>query len=238
MRPYVAICVPSGGHPHWKFRDNIEDMRFHCLKHGIDTLRLMRRGALVEHNRNLLVNEVLENQPEITHLMFVDDDMTYPPDTIQLLLRADKDICVAQGFHKREPFTPLTCVLSPDGKLVPVHLNPITEGRVLQVNSCGGGTMLVKRRVFENVQFPWFLVQYEKIENVPEELREIVKGTMMRGHILIGEDVWFFSQAQAAGFSVYCHFGIVVGHINSDYEVTYKDFERYERDKGDHSNEG
>jgi hypothetical protein len=237
MKPYVAICIPSGGHPHWKFRDNIEDMRFYSLKHGIDTLRRMQKGALVEHNRNLLVNEVLEVHKEVTHILFVDDDMTYPPDTIQKLLRADKDICVAQGFHKQEPYTPMTCVLSPENTLVPVHLNPITEGRVLRVNSCGGGTMLIKRHVFEQVKFPWFLISYLKLSEIPQEVVDMVKGTAMQGHILVGEDVSFLAKAQGAGFDLFCDFSIIVGHVNPDYEVTYRDYERYanERNKGDNS---
>lgn len=238
MRPYVAICIPSGGHPHWKFRDNIEDMRFYSLKAGIDTLRMMKKGALVEHNRNLLVNDVLNTFPDVTHLLFVDDDMTYPPDTIQRLLLAGKDVCICQGFHKFEPYTPLATVVSPDGTLVPVHLNPETEGKILPVSSGGGGTMLVRREVFEKVPFPWFQVQYERIENVPPSLKKILEGTCIRGHILIGEDVWFFSQVSAAGYRIYCHFGLAIGHINPDYEVTYRDYERYANERNQSNDTG
>lgn len=234
----VAICIPSGGHPHWKFWDSIERMRFYSLKHGIDTDRKFKKSALVQHNRNLLIDEVLRLHKDATHILFVDDDMVYPEDTIQKLLRAGKDICICQGFHKFEPYTPLTTVLSPDGVLVPVHLNPESDGRILPVSSGGGGTMLIRKEVFEKVPFPWFQVQYEKFENVPEQLRPLVKETCIRDHILIGEDVWFFAQAQAAGYTVYCHFGLAIGHINPDYEVTYKDYEAFnERNKGNNQNE-
>jgi hypothetical protein len=238
MKPYVAICKPCGGHPHWAFQEALEKAMFDALRHGIDIITVMKQGAIVEHNRNLCVNEVLERHPEVTHLFFVDDDMTFPPAIIRELVRAGKDIVTAQAYTKIYPFCPVTCVMDPEGRLVPVHLNPIgNPGRGERVSTTGAACLMIRRHVFEKVPFPWFLVQYDRTDRLPPAVRELQKGTEIRGHVLIGEDCWFCAQAQEAGFAIYCHFGLVVGHIDQGRVIDFRDYEKAQADERNKGND-
>ncbi len=80
--------------------------------------------------------EALQN-PEITHLWFVEDDMIIPPNTLQTMLKKDKAVVTAD---------------------YPVNENG--RGAVFSVGKqvifCGTGCLLVKREVFDELTAPYF----------------------------------------------------------------------------------
>ena len=57
-------------------------------------------NADVEHARNLLVSNFYFNQPNATHILFIDDDMGFEPDLIERMLDLDEDV-IGAICHKR-----------------------------------------------------------------------------------------------------------------------------------------
>ena len=84
----------------------------------------------------------------------------------------------------------------------PSAILPATREDLLEVDGCGGGCLLIHRRVFEAMEPPYF---------------QCNPGTF------IGEDFYFCRKAQAAGFKVYVDPGIICGHKQKDI-IGYRHF--------------
>ena len=168
-----------------------------------------QRNAIVQH---FLATRFTINGSEtgFTHLFMVDADMTYPRESLQRLVELDKDI--ASGFAcMREPIpdenienTPVfrhTCG-SPRGDndfTFNYHRQfPAEDVAPFGVVSTGG--VLIKRRVLEHMNAPWFdIVMWTKGAD----------GKTRR----VGEDVYFYSKARALGYEIWCDTSLVYGHV-------------------------
>lgn len=145
----------------------------------------MQRGCDVAHNRNKLV--ILAK--DYTHLLFIDSDMSFNPDTLERMLEHDKDILGLAANRRR---LPLESVVKPlDGDIT----KPIPT-TLFEAESCGTGIMLIKTEVFEHVPAPWFEFEYIGGER-------------------IGEDVSFCRKAKEAGYEIWVDPTIPVRHIGS-----------------------
>jgi hypothetical protein len=163
----------------------------------------------IARKRNVMIDAFLK-QPQMEWICFMDSDMVPAADTLVQLLAADQDIVSGLYFMRGEPYhsTAFVRTSRPD----PVtrkhdrkwlhHDTP--RDRLVQVDYAGAGCLLVRRRVLETIEAPWF--------EHPEPGG--------------GEDVYFCDKAIAAGFNIYVHTGVRPGHIgvatvNSDFVRRY-----------------
>lgn len=233
---FVAIGIPAAGQGKAKFWMRLEDLIFYSARRGINVVRRRRMGAVVSHNRNKIVADVLEKDPGASHILFIDDDMTFPPDLLERLLAHDKDMVVANAHRKYPPYVPVVSVDVGGGDYFhPIYVRP-EHGTLERVTSAGTGVCLIKTDVFRKVPFPWFQAEYLP----PDPGHEKDPGLIM-GHLFVSEDNRFFIQAQSCGFKLYCDFSLEIGHI-AEYEVTWRDHERAmedgKRNAGDHADAG
>jgi hypothetical protein len=222
----VIIAVPLYGNGNEQFWSCLEKMRYHTARKGIDTLRKTKKGCYIDHNRNLLVRDVrgIElNRP--SHILWLDADMTFAPDLLMRLLSADKDIVVANYYRKQAPHTPVVSAFKGEGELYTLHVRP-ERGELRPLDSAGTGVCLTRLAVFETVPFPWFKTEYVL---PPENLKG--EKDLIEGHVLIGDDTYFFLKAGAFGYTVYCDFSIEIGHVG---DKVY-DWRDYERNQGDNT---
>lgn len=142
--------------------------------------------------RNMLVEEFLKT--EATHLFFCDDDVILPDDVLERLLALDSDIAKAAMpfLCKQNGHTGIYIDLQK--KPNDFWEEPWPCGQ-FPINRCGTAALLVKRHVFEKVEYPWF--QY--FEN-----RE---GGMM------SEDVVFSDKAREAGCTMMADGDAHLGHL-------------------------
>src|SRR5271165_4020319 len=56
-------------------------------------------GAYIDEACNRLVDDTLLNIPDATHVLFVEQDMRLPTETLEALLSADKDVISATYFY-------------------------------------------------------------------------------------------------------------------------------------------
>jgi GT2 family glycosyltransferase len=172
----------------------------------IGAVRGMTCGARVPLARNLLVDSFLASP--LSWLWCVDTDMVFSPGTLDRLL--------AVADPRKRPIVSALCFMLIDGKPVAsmyrrapeemhsvVPFVPYTKwapGTLLQVKAVGAGCVLIHRSVLEKIQkehdgeLCWF--------------REIV-----RNHVDVGEDLSFCLRAEQAGFPIWCHSGVEVGHV-------------------------
>lgn len=141
--------------------------------------------------RNIAVSEL---PSDATHLFFVDNDVWLQRDAINLLLDVPCDIalgCYAQ-ITKAGRIAPHIAIFA-DGQ----WLHEPFDGVRADVQWGGTGCMLIRREVFEALEFPWF--------QWPIELRDgKVKET--------SDDVDFCRRATSAGFTIGAHGNVFCGH--------------------------
>lgn len=155
--------------------------------------------------------------PDATHLFWTESDMLLPDDAILKLLELDKDIASGVYFLREGWGQP--CLYKQVVKMrarrqaavqyshTPVTVFPLTAPFKLGDQRSSGvpgfGCVLIKRRVFEGLAFPWCNVQ---------------EGP--GGH---GSDMFFYKHACDAGFEVWVQPAVRCGQI--DYTVfTLEDY--------------
>ncbi len=152
---------------------------------GIVTDVLMRQGSDITSARTWIIQKALEDGA--THVLFVDHDMVFPPESLITLLAAKKDIIGVEYFKRKFPKEPTYKPLDNEEK-----------SELYQATYVGTGLMLVDLKIMEKMTKPWFLF-----------------GRDSNGQPIIGEDVWFCKTAQDCGFEVWIEPTLQIGHIGS-----------------------
>lgn len=119
-----------------------------------------------------------------THVLFVDHDMYFAPDTIQKLLDNNKDIVGADYNFRKLPAK---------STAFPLEAN---HPPLYKCHAIGTGLMLVKMDVFDKVPEPWFQFGRDK-----------------DGNMVMGEDVHFCQEAIKVGYDVWADATLDVKHL-------------------------
>lgn len=171
---------------------------------------------VAECARNTAVNAMLTEGHGVTHIMFVDCDTVPPDGALDKLLAADKDII--SGVYPiysadGRPTTMADC----DGGGHKVAAVSVEEGPFMElldwpptkwyedkitvakdpfeVTGVGGGCLLIKRKVLEGMEWPWFSTVYQPLG------------------IKMGHDFHFCVKARKADFEVWCDPTVVCEHF-------------------------
>lgn len=177
--PRIAICMPT--------RDLVaaESMMSAMKLYGhfctrfvatgqAEAMFLTDLGTLLPEMRNALARVAREQ--DATHILWLDSDMTFPPDTIERLLAHGEPIVGASYSQRKEPCKP---VAAKDG--VWVYTEDDSTG-LEEVDFVGMGVMLVETRVYDFIDEPWHMTAWSE-----------------KAGSIIGEDVYFCRKARAIG---------------------------------------
>jgi hypothetical protein len=148
--------------------------------------------------------------PQEDWIMLMGDDHGFPPELILKLLahmyQKDLDIIVPVCFKRDFPPTPVLYKYGDAPKdaaedfaydekeqraLFPIDLNDYPNGGLIEVDGAGSAGMVVRRRVVEAMEPPWFRLGV--------------------GHW--GEDLDFCRRAQELGFKIHADLDMSLGHI-------------------------
>jgi hypothetical protein len=170
---------------------------------GIKSRLMFSSGSLTEKNRQTIADVVMQNG-SFTHMMWLDSDMRFPPDTLERLLKHDKDMVCASYTERTNPFLPVTFPDFEDTRSRGFTL-PDTTG-LSPIDACGFGCVLVRTSVFEKLERPYFIVSWNP--NGPG--------------CHVGEDLFFFKKAKNAGVQLWQDHDLTkeLAHIGR-YEFDY-----------------
>jgi hypothetical protein len=144
--------------------------------------------------RNHLAEQALINK--CTHILMMDTDQIYPPDTVTKLIAHNLPIVGAKVHRRYAPFDPLLL----RGSLGKYHRIPDEEWEacdgLIEVDATGTGCTMFQSEVFRKLEFPWF---------------KIIPGRGKRKSV--GEDVYMFSKAKKAGYRIFVDTSIEIGHL-------------------------
>lgn len=173
---------------------------------GIDwTLETMVNESLISRARNTLTAKFLD-QPESTHLFFVDADIGWEPWHLLVLLNRDKDVIgglypmktmpikwVVNGFEGAEE--------GPDG--------------LQEVSKAGTGFLLMKKHVFEKLNVHPAVKQYKNDIGLDPKYDQYLKtyfDTAVRQNRYYSEDWTFCENWRDLGGKVYVDKRVLLRH--------------------------
>lgn len=182
----IAILIPARGQMEVATAFDLVAMCAYTIKttkHDIDLFT--SSGTLIFDQRNNLVKTALDIKAD--YLLFVDADMRFPKDTLQILMAHDKDIIGVNATTRSEPVKPTAknMHINEDNSIdwMPIYSNAKTG--IEMADGIGCGVMLIKRKVIEGMEEPYFY-----FEQLP-------------GNKILGEDIYFCVKAKDAGFDTW-----------------------------------
>lgn len=157
---------------------------FCCIKPGASNIARVRSN---------FIDEALAS--DMTHLLFLDDDMIVPLDLLDALCAWDKPI-VAANCCQKNPHALVYTAIGMDGKRVESKGKEGLE----QVKRVGTGVMLLDLHYIRYIPKPWFELRWAP------DLQSMT-----------GEDYFFCDKAAEEGIGVYIDHGVSnkIGHIGS-----------------------
>jgi len=192
----VMICMPRPSDKRI-VDETAEYIRNECK---ISWIGLSKGGVYAEapeYARNDMVAEARKG--DITHIMTLDADTVPPPDTILRLLTHDRDIiagvyplfvggkkCWSFSLENRKS-NPTRQDLFPYQKL---------SQRTFKVMALSGSTVLIKKEVFDHIEWPWY------------------KTVRSGSEVLMGHDFDFSNKAREAGYELWVDPTIQCRHYN------------------------
>lgn len=166
---------------------------FFLMHKPLDSIAMPNHDRSPAKGRNTIINVAIEQK--CTHVLFIDDDMAYPPDALNRLLEHDKDIVSGLYVSRAYPHQPVVFDLADEnGSACPMYL--IEKPRLVPIVAAGFGFLLVKTSVFDKLEKPY--VRLGELD--PEQWCD---------------DIGFFKRVREAGIQSYCDLTVMCGHIGT-----------------------
>lgn len=185
----VCIAVPSSDYVPSYFAMALAGLiQYQSPKTYVRLINQM--GSLIADNRLRLLSDA--RQLGATHILYIDADMTFPLNALELLLEHDLDIVCATAPRRTD-----NDGLMPIG--TPLHQDEVTSSkRLVEMAEVGMCMMLIKMSVFEKLPQPCFAYP-------------VINGQML------GEDFYFCHLARQSGFRIWCDMGLsfAMGHVGT-----------------------
>jgi len=185
---HIEVLIPSGrGLWPIEFSMSLIGMIMHMMENppanGPTAFNIAsKQSSTLQQSREDLVYQALEDGA--THLLFLDDDHTFPADLVHHLLSRHEPVVGANYVRRTVPTRPVGIGL--DGK--PVITRQSSTG-LEHVRYLGLGCCMIEARVFKGVPEPWF--DFIWSEPNPETGRV---------HIDKSEDVFMFDKLREHGW--------------------------------------
>ena len=146
----VLMAIPNMG---WLRTDLALGMVHWLRDYGVTVWAPVGLQPLA-YARNECVKHFLETDND--YIWFVDDDVSLPPDSLKLLLDAEKRAIsgVYTMIAKDSDGQLKPCWIV--AKRTPKGLVPADGEGIESIQACGFGCVLIERSVFEEVPYPWF----------------------------------------------------------------------------------
>ena len=176
-----------------------------CLAEMISNTKLpvktviATEGYTIAENRAYLVYKAIENG--CSHILFIDDDMVFPVDTLDRLIDIGKYVVGVNSHGRKLPIKTTVTFLEKDWTEDENGMPKLPEvpEALFECKEVGGGVLLVDMSVFEKIDKPWFGFDQDN-----------------SGWVKQGEDGWFCQRCREKDIKIYCDPTLAIGHIG-DY---------------------
>lgn len=192
MENKICIAFPSGDLVNVRFVKSLLDLLTYSNSINIFWANFV--SSRITDNRNNLVKHA--QKEGASHILFIDSDMTFPPDALQRLLSYDLDLVCATASKRDESCRDMIGI--------PTNADDgFTNKALVEMDSIGLPFMLIKMDVFEKIPKPYFAE--------PERDGDVVP-----------EDSYFCQKVKSAGFKIFCDLALSLhlGHLGiKEYRI-------------------
>jgi hypothetical protein len=176
------------------------------LEHGIHIQVSSICGcSVVSRARNMIAHEFLKS--DCDHLLFIDSDMNFEPDSVLRLLAWNQTKPIVGGAYESRKEGKIY-ILSLDGDKEHIQMDAMGNVKARRIAT---GFMMIQRQVFEKLaeMHP----EWEHKDNTSDAMLHSFFDFKVTRDGYIGEDFLFCDRAQEAGFSVWIDPTIKLGHM-------------------------
>ncbi len=205
--PKIRVCVPYPNHGAISSEtQNSLTLLKKCPDFFVEILEI--QGSSISVLRNIGVNKgcsekIKQELGDFDYYLSVDADIAFTPEHLSQLMKHDLDI-VGAAYQYRAQTDLIVAGLfdSCEGDVRNEYFLPIHASGLKEVDWIGAGFTLIKKRVFETMDYPWYREQIVEYEERDEKCAKWV-----------GEDVGFCLGARKQGFKVFCDCDCRVRHL-------------------------
>ncbi len=184
----LSIAIPTAGTVKMGFAYSLAGLVGHVAAHaipsrpeaGIELKMDVVESSVIHTNREQLVKRAIDTG--MTHLLFLDDDMVFEPNILDVMLGRRMPVVCTNYLIKTDACDSFVAV-GLNGKRV--NTLPSSTG-IMPIAYSGFGVSLFEIDVFKNTPQPWFLPKF-----IPEE------------NSYTTEDNPFYERVRNAGHKVY-----------------------------------
>jgi GT2 family glycosyltransferase len=163
----------------------------------------------------------VDTVPAVTHLLWIDDDMVYPPHALQRLLEHNLDFVGGLCHNRRHPFAPVMGrYYHPSWGFKPgtySWLFDYPQDSLVDVDLTGGAFLLVRREVFESIGIDECQRRVSAENAGVERLSQLIGGYAdwwtPGADEGTSEDLAFCRRAKESGYQIKVDTGLDIGHI-------------------------
>lgn len=193
-------------------------------------------GSLIAQNRNNLVKDAISANAK--WILFIDTDMVFPENIIELLQKHDVDVVGGVYHSKQPPFVPIMGKKNSDHSYTSITKYP--ENTLMEVDAVGTGCVMFRMDIFRRIPEPWFAMPAVQDMVVMEEVRKLANWQgdpkpiyekiakaykdVKHNTNMIGEDYYFCHKLQAAGIKIHVDTSLTLGHVGK-YVYSVEDFQ-------------
>jgi hypothetical protein len=204
----LVVAIPSAGRIHALCNFSCMDLMLQLAKgipsrptEGLSITIATQISSTIHANRERIVEDAIKN--EATHLLFIDDDMRFTFDAVNLLFSRRQPVVAVNYVMKKIPteFVAVGDAGNGEGKRVTTK----ADSQALQpIIYSGFGLSLFELRAFKATPQPWFLPQW-------------------RDGSYTTEDMPCYEALAKAGFPAYLDHDAskFIGHVG-DFEYTWQ----------------
>lgn len=171
----IGIVVPTRGLVFTRVLEAIENER---KNKNYDITVYYSHNLPIPRGHNDLCNKAIEDGNE--YILFIEEDVVIPTGALEKMLAVQADIvCTDYGVN---------------------GWGCITKNKEGEILWCGLGVVLIRRKVFETMQYPYF--RTDKVLRLNDMTWQTLPEEYTKNKGYGGLDIWFFSEARRFGFKI------------------------------------
>jgi hypothetical protein len=229
----ILVCTPVHNECSIHYTQALLEFQLACVKRNILVSFLLLKSSLVTQGRNLCVSSFLNEKHIYSHLLFIDSDIDFTPESIFNMLEYDKEVISIpypmktldwERIYKFRNEIKNSKELSNMGYTYPIKVkdnsNIIVKKDLMEVTHAPAGCMLIKRQVFYKLieAYPHLKISQPTILNGEASEKENLWNFFDTYHDLetkkyYGEDFGFCKKWTDIGGECYCYIGKYITHV-------------------------